>query len=257
VIGRTIAISVVLITTAVACGIPGSSGFEAVGRDDVPFGLADTTTTSTTTTLAPTTTVDATSTTAAIETSTTISTEPVDLFFVSGRQLQPVSITLSRPASPGQVLAALASGPSSFGEVGIGLRSVIPRRAEIGVVETGGVAEVDLPSGVFDVLNATDQRLLFGQIVLTLTRRPGIGQVRFTLAGDPTEVFTGSGDVREPGETVSEEDYLELTIGSTPTSSTTSTTTTTTTPSTTLPPSTVAVQAATTSDDPAATTGSG
>lgn len=228
-IRRTILLTGLLLgVVAAGCGIPDSSGFEPVGRNDIPFGLAETTTTSTT--LPPTTTIEATSTTAAIETSTTISTEPVELYFVSGSQLNPVSIALASPTTLSQVMAALLDGPPS-GDLGIGLRSVIPRHADITVSESAGVAEVDLPEGIFDDLTATDQRLLFGQIVLTMTRRPGIGQVRFTLDGEPTEVFTGSGDVRAPGETVSSDDYRELTTGATPTTSTSTTTTTTAPPS--------------------------
>jgi spore germination protein GerM len=245
VIRRTVLIAAGILVVAIAgCGIPDSSGFRPVNRDDIPFDLAETTTT--TTTLPPTTTIESTSTTAAIETSTTISTEPVELYFVSGSQLTPVSIALASPTTPSQVMAALLDGPPS-GDLGIGLRSVIPRGADITVGESAGVAEVDLPNGIFDTLTATDQRLLFGQIVLTMTRRPGIGQVRFTLDGEPTEVFTGSGDVRAPGETVSSDDYRELTTGAAPT--TTSTTTTTT-----APPS-IAPAAATVVDTVPATSG--
>jgi len=234
VIGRTILLGGVILAAAVAgCGIPESSGFEPIDQDDVPFGLSDTTTTSTT--LAPTTTIEATSTTAALEPTTTISVEQVELYFVSGTsQLKPaLRGGLSSPVTLSQVMAALVDGPPE-GDAGIGLRSVIPEAADITVTESGGVAEVDLPTGIFDDLSATDQRLLFGQVTLTMTRRPGIGQVRFTLGGEPTEVFTGGGDVRAPGDTVSFDDYFILTTGATPTTTTT-TTTTTTVPETVVP----------------------
>lgn len=244
-IGRTLLIGGVILGIVLAgCGIPESSDVQPVDEEDILFGLADTTSTTTTTTLPPTTSIAATSTTAALETTTTIGVETVELYFVSGGQLRPTfNVSLSIPVTLSQVMAALVAGPPA-GDPGIGIRTVIPAKADITVNESGGVAEVDLPEGIYDDLSPTDQRLLFGQITLTMTRRPGIGQVRFTLAGEPTEVFTGGGEVRAAGETVSSDDYRVLMAGASPTSTTT-TTTTTTVPETAVP-ATVAVDAGTT-----------
>ncbi|MGH9272128.1 MAG: hypothetical protein ACRDZ2_12740, partial [Ilumatobacteraceae bacterium] len=46
--------------------------------------------------------------------------------------------------------------------------------------------------------------------VLTLTRRPGIGQVQFSLEGEPLAVPGGDGVQTDPGESVSRVDYADL-----------------------------------------------
>lgn len=215
---RTLAIAGALLAITVACGVPGATGVQPVDRDDVPFGLADTTTTSTTsTTLPPTTTttiVEAPTTTLA-DTTTTIPIELVDIYFVAGSQLQGIETPLAAPPSLPQVLAALIEGPPA-GSLGTGLRTILPPGAGIDVVRENGVATVDLPTGIFEGITPNDQRLVFGQIVFTLSGRPNVGQVRFTENGEPMRVFLGDGNSTEPGEAVSIEDYTQLLTGSTP-----------------------------------------
>ncbi len=203
-----------------ACGLPADDRFEPIGAGDDRFGLAQTTVP--TTTLAPTTTIDATTTTALVTTST-IATELVQLYFITGRQL--TSITTPLPAEPalGQVMAALLEGPPEGG-LGTGLRTTLPVGADIFVSSSAGIATVDLPSGIFDSLEPSDQRLVFGQIVLTLTDRPGVGPVVFTLDGQQMRVFRGDASLTEQGESVSRDDYVVL-LSSAPATTTTSTTT--------------------------------
>lgn len=196
-----------------ACGVPDDSGFEQIDPADVPFGLNETTTT--TTTLAPTTSsappttvVDATTTT--VETSTTVApVEPVTLFFLTGREVVPTQRGLLSPASPPQVLAALVEGPPT-GEEAAGLRTALPAEMEMLVQVAEGVATVDLPPTFLDDVPGSEQRLAIAQIVLTLTRRGGVGQVRFTLGGEPQQVPRGQGDITSPGGTVSCDDYQNL-----------------------------------------------
>jgi hypothetical protein len=200
-----------------ACGLPADDRFEPIGADDDRFGLAQTTTPTTST--APTTTVDATTTTA-LATTSTIASEPVRLYFITGRQL--TSVVQALPAEPalGQVMAALLDGPPSGG-LGTGLRTTLPVGADINVTSGAGIATVDLPAGIFDSLEPSDQRLVFGQIVLTLTDRPGVGPVVFTLDGQRMRVFRGDASLPEQGESVSRDDYLGL-LSTAPTPTTTS-----------------------------------
>lgn len=217
-----------LATIAVAglagCGLPAEDSFQPISRDD-RFGLSQTTTPSTTT--APTTTVDATTTTALATTSTLVA-ELVKLYFITGRQLTGVPTPLALNPALGQVMAALLEGPPAGG-LGAGLRSALPAKVEISVVSEAGIATVDLPATIFETLDPLDQRLVLGQIVLTLTDRPGVGPVVFTIAGEPTRVYRGDASLTEPGQAVSRDDYVVLLTGAAA-APTTATTTTSTTP---------------------------
>jgi len=213
----------VAVVAAASCGIPESSDLEEIDPADLA-GLDETTTTTTTTTTTPPTTappppspetspVTAPSTTLGppIETTTTLATEQVQLYYLAGSQLVSVSQTLPSQPSLQQVLLSLESGPPT-GDVGVGLQSVVPAGLTNEVLEIGGVATVDVSEEVFDTIADTDQRAMFGQIVLTLTARPGVGQVRFTLADGQEElsVQKRSGELSEPGEAVSDVEFEPL-----------------------------------------------
>jgi spore germination protein GerM len=205
----------------VACGVPQASEFEQISGDDVQFGLDQTTTTSTST--IPPTTIDATSTTIAQTTTTEIPTELVQLYFVAGSQLNPVSQPLTSPVVPQRALSALQEGPPS--DIGLGLRTTIPEDADITVVRERGTAVIDLPADIFDNMPLRDQPLFFAQLVLTIGQLGGIGPVVFTLDGEPARAIRGTdGSTGEPGEAVTVDDYLGLLAGAPQT--TTSTTTT-------------------------------
>ena len=60
------------------------------------------------------------------------------------------------------------------------------------VTVTRGVATVDLTES-FNEISGSGQLAAFAQIVYTATARPGVGQVAFTLDGQPSEVLTGDG----------------------------------------------------------------
>lgn len=217
-----------IVATAVVltgCGLPDEDSFQPITRDD-RFGLSQTTTPSTT--AAPTTTVDATTTTALATTSTLVA-ELVELYFISGRQLTGVATPLPLNPALGQVMAALLGGPPEGG-LGTGLRSALPEDAEISVLSEAGIATVDLPATIFETLDPLDQRLMLGQIVLTLTDRPGVGPVVFTIAGEPTRVYRGDASLTEPGQAVSRDDYLVLLTGSAVATATTATTTSSSAP---------------------------
>jgi hypothetical protein len=207
---------VVLAVAAAACGTGGDDSLRQIDQE-VLGGLDETTTSTTTSTtipatvpLVPPSTVTGTPTTALP------TTEAVQLFFLDGNRLQPVTIQLAGQVSANRVITALLEGPPAD-ETGIGLRTVLPRSSRTvpdlvnSVVPSPlGYAEVDLSEAAFQLIDPADQRTAIGQIVLTLVKRPGIGQVRFTLDGEPMRVPRRDGLQSEPGEPVSMQDYESL-----------------------------------------------
>jgi spore germination protein GerM len=206
-----VAVAVATILTS-ACGVGGNGDLQQIGTDDL-VGLDQTTTSTTTTTstVAPTATMQQGTTTTIGVTTSTVDTEPVELYFVAGGALESVSQPLTRGVSLFRVLTALESGPPPP-EVGIGLTSDVPIGLTRIVTESGtGVATVDLVADVFeDIPGGVEQRRAIAQIVLTMTMRPGIGQVRFTLDGEPLQVPKLDNVLSDPGEPVARIDYESL-----------------------------------------------
>lgn len=189
-----------------ACSIPDDGAVQAVNPALIPYELNATTSS----TSAPSTTmpieIDISSSTAP---ETSVPVEVVNLFYVAGLQVVPISRLLLSPASAAQVLAALAEGVPP-GETAAGLRSALPTDFLTEVTVERGVARVNLPPTFLTDVPGAEQRLAIAQIVLSLTRRAGIGQVLFTSAGEPQSVPRGRGDLSEPGGTVACEDYANL-----------------------------------------------
>jgi spore germination protein GerM len=181
-----------------ACGLPNDDKYTAIQPGDLPFGIADTTTTSTTTTTIP----PATTTTAPEATTTTVPTQPVSLYFVLNGRLQPVTRSFPVPVTPQQVVNALEDGPLEQDQPP-GLRSAVPANSIGTVAVSGGVATVDISPAFVQPTTGTDQvpvpnvdqPLAFGEIVLTLTSLPGIGQVRFTVASQPQGALAADGSL--------------------------------------------------------------
>jgi spore germination protein GerM len=179
--------AVLLIAGVAACGVPTHQSAKKVEAKDVPFGLLD---------------KDSGATTSARS-----GEEAVTLFFARDGRLVPVSRPLKRPVTPEALLGALREGPTTA-EVAAGVRSALPAlRAFRSISLAGGTATVDLVPR-FTSLSSTDQLLALAQIVYTLTARPGIGQVRFTLQGASTEVPRANGSLTSAA--VSRDDYASL-----------------------------------------------
>ena len=193
----------------VACGVPRVSDFEQIEDDQIPYGLAETTTTRPPTTTTSTTRPPQTTTTLPQITTTTLALQDVRLYFLTGLQLVPIQRSLAAPATASQVLAALVEGPPS-GQLGVGLRTALPATDDIVVTLERGVATVDLPAGYVDQIPATEQRRAIAQIVLTLSVLPRASLVVFQQAGEALAVPRGRGDLSEPGEPVTFEDYEPL-----------------------------------------------
>jgi hypothetical protein len=218
---------------ASACGVPYSSDFSPLTSDEVPFGLDETTSTTSSTSLPPASTAPASTSTTTAETTTTLASETVEVLFVSGSNLVPVPVSFVGEATVDRVLQALVNGiPPGATD----LRAVIPPDTPIIGTKSSGVVTVELPGSIFEEMPRTDQRLVFGQIVLTLPGLRGVGLVRFLIDGEERGVaLAAQGETTKPGELVSMEDYVELLADYTP-PATTSTTSTTTTPPITATP---------------------
>ena len=133
--------------------------------------------------------------------------EVAALYFVDGDRLEPVFREVAEDASPEDVLLALADGPTSA-EARRGLTSAVPEATSIvGVTVSRGVATVDLAPSTSEV-RGDDQPLSVAQVVFTLTARPGIGRVAFTIDGEVSDVPDGSGALT--GDAVAREDYAAV-----------------------------------------------
>ena len=197
-----------LTALAVGCGVPtGDDTFEAVPSDEIPFGLDATSTTTSTTTTTTTTIPDAPETTTAPSTTTPIRLEPIELYFLSRGRLQPVPFELPSGFSADQVADVLEAGPPE----GLALDTLVEDGLIVSSQESRGVLAVDLDDVVFDRIDTTEQTEAIGQIVLTMIsslRR--VGQVTFTLGGEPIPVKKGNGLSSDVGEPLSYDDYAML-----------------------------------------------
>jgi hypothetical protein len=224
-----------LMLVVASCGL-GDSGFEELRDDDV-VAIANTTTTTTTTTttipVVPSSVAGATTTTTSTTTTTPIQTQPIELYWVvDDSRLQPLIIPLSEPSAE-LLIFRLEQGPPP-GEASVGLATRVPAGLVLDVSIARGIATVDLSGEVVDGMRRTDPPMAIAQIVLSLTRFPGIGQVLFTRDGVPFDVPLPPNDELSPfGEPVAYEDF-EILLVERPSS--TATTTTTTRPPDTVPP---------------------
>jgi hypothetical protein len=189
--------SVGLGAAATACGVPAHSRAERIDAGKVPFGLAAPSPTTTSSTIPPPD--------SGILTSGDI-TEGVTLYFPAGPHFVAVNRTLGAPLTLNAVVDALTKGPRPE-DLAASARSVIGEGDVERVTSRGGVAIVQL-GAKFPELPPSEQSLGVAQLVLTLTDRPGIGQVSFMLNGQPADVPRANGTLdRGP---LSHDDYAAL-----------------------------------------------
>lgn len=200
-----------LIFVISGCGVPNSSDVIEISQTDLPIELkVQATTTTTSTTTVP-------ESSSAKETGSTLAevlSEPVELYFISANRVLATTQSIVSPATTSQVLAALIAGPPS-GQDGSGLRSALPQNIDATITVTKGVATIDTTAQFLGELSPIDQRLAIAQLVLTFTRRPGVGQIIFSVDGEPVAVPRGRGDLAKPGSPVSFDDYSSLLIATT------------------------------------------
>jgi spore germination protein GerM len=194
--------SIWLVAVLSSCAVPSSGSYQQVSSADIPFGLD-----------APQTTIPQTSTTVPDSTSTEslpiAVSEPIDLFFISNSRIIKVQRNVASPANPSQALSSLVEGPSTSPEF-VGLRTALPTTFTATVDVTRGVAQVDATRAFLNSLSGLDQKLAIAQIVLTLTSRPGVGQVLFSVEGKFISVPRGRGDSVASGIAVTFDDYATL-----------------------------------------------
>jgi len=132
-------------------------------------------------------------------------TEQVSLCFLRDGRLVFVGQDLPPPVTLEAAVRALTAPPPAIRPP---VRTALTEPSIIREVRVlGGIARVDLFPTV-STLPADQQLLAVAQIVCTLTGRPGVGQVSFTLAGAPLSVPKGDGSlVTSP---VARDDYGAL-----------------------------------------------
>lgn len=176
----------VFVGALAGCGVPSDSDARVVDRDELPAGLVAPASTTTTPAAEP--------------------TQIIQLFYVRDNRLEPTIDEVPVNPTLNEVLAALVSGPDD--ELArAGYRSAIGGPEVVrGVSLSAGVATVDLTS-VYTQIPVGDQVFGLGEIVLTLTAQPGVGQVRFTLEGTAIEVPRADNTT---AAAVSRDDYTAL-----------------------------------------------
>lgn len=194
----TVLFSLILTIGTSACSVNSGSEFIEIDQREIPFELSAPETT------APTTTVP-------IAAQTTVAGavyETVNLYFIKNNQLFNVQLEIGRPTNPQNVFAALIAGLPDPAQSN--MTTLLPSNLTAIIDVQGGVANINLQSGILDALTTSQQRLAIAQISLTLTSQPGIGQVTFSVNGKPIGVPRGRGDIAAAGVPVAFDDYKML-----------------------------------------------
>ena len=200
-------IALFLTASIASCGVPRASEVMQLPQSELPTELnQQPTTTTTSTTVAEDASAKETQ-----QPSAEVLSEPVELYYISDDRLLATTQSIVSPATISQELAALVAGPPS-GDNGLGLRSALPISLNAEIDISKGVAQINTTAEFLTSLSPIDQRLAIAQLVLTFTRRPGVGQVIFTVDDQEVAVPRGRGDLAKPGTTVSFDDYSSLIV---------------------------------------------
>ena len=133
--------------------------------------------------------------------------ETAQLCFVRDHRLEVVAQPLAAPVSITDVVNALREIPITGAE----LRTTFGGEPLVGNIRLiSGVVHVDLLPAIAD-LGGDSQLLTVAELVCSLTARPGIGQVSFSLLGAPVEVPRADGSSTVGA--VSRDDYAALIDG--------------------------------------------
>ena len=176
----------VLALVAVACG-----GNDTIDAGPVPGRATDTTVEGAPTTTAPET---GSATTVPGQSS---STTDVSLWFVKGETLETVTRAVPRvPRIGAEAVKALLAGPTSA-ETRAGFTTAVPagtRFLDL-VIDGNGIAKVDLSRDFESGGGSLGLTLRLAQVTCTLAQFPTVKGVRFALAGELIDVFSGNGIV--------------------------------------------------------------
>jgi len=165
-------LAIALLCVLAGCGVPADPAPRDIPAEDVPFGLLDTTTT---TTSRPT------------------SRARVTVFLVKADRLAPVGRGLPAPASPVSVLAVVPAGPTpAEGGGQLAQRGNHRRHGGAGVRwDRHGDARPGLHRRP-----VREQILSLAQLVYTVTALGGVRGVQFTFEGRLAEVPTAQGSLK-------------------------------------------------------------
>lgn len=184
---RTVAALVGATLVVTACNVPTEDSAQRLSPDNVPFQLAETTTTNP-------------------DTPTTVAPDALVKVFLVGDDRLEVVTRVTTEATPDSVLALLAQGPTQS-ELNAGLRTaLVPDLARIVSVE-GDLITIDL-DGEFSAIAPTEQRLAIAQITFAMTQLAALNRVRFLVAGEPASVPRGDGTTTD--SPVAAADYSEF-----------------------------------------------
>ena len=186
-------VCVVLTFAAAGCGIGGSDHVE-----EVDPGLLGELNEPTSTSTPPASSEPTTSSSMPEGPTTTVEMERIRLYFIQGSELVYYDSVVPENAELRRRIDLLDEVPAELAEAGV--RTALPPELVRGVARWG-------TDGV------TDQRLMVGQLVLTLTGQPGIARVDFTRDGAPLAVFLRANTLGRPGEPVRRGDYDVLLAG--------------------------------------------
>jgi spore germination protein GerM len=178
-----------LLVVLAACGVGAQDQAEPLS--DVPFGLLD-----------PQASEPA-------DNAEPVTGPAVQIYLIDPTQrLTPVERRVEEGEVPlSSVIDELLDGPTRA-ELRQGLTTAFPDDEGVQAAElVGGVASVDLDEQ-FTLLDGPTQRVAIAQIVLTLTARPGVGRVAFSLEGQPIDIPRGDGTL--VAGSVSRDAYREL-----------------------------------------------
>lgn len=142
----------------------------------------------------------------------------VELWFVDDTTLAPVNRTTPRPLTPEDKIRALEAGPTAT-ELAQGLRTAVTSvDPEVPLVQTAESAGIAVNVGdqevavvlnpEFDSLPASEQSLILGQVVMTLTSQAGSSVVFVNETGTPVGVPLPNG--RLTSGPVTSADYSAL-----------------------------------------------
>ena len=181
-----VALAATVLVVASGCAVRAQSHAQIHDDDDVPFGLLD---------------ADAAP---LLATTVPEGSGSVSLCFVEDDHLIVTETRLSAPIEPRSVVRALSEPARSGTTAG---RTAVTAGLLGSVEVRGGVARVDVRPAINE-LSGDEQLLAVAQVVCTLSGRPGIGQVSFTLEGTPVEVPREDGSLTS--SPVSRDDYADL-----------------------------------------------
>lgn len=155
------------------CGVPTDRGVEHADPESVPFGLLE---------------PDREETAVLPQGGSAI-----DVFFFHAGEQRLIPVTRRVDAGDTTtVIRELEAGPSAA-ESSLGLQSsLIDVEVVDGVSVEGGIATVDLLAAFTD-LSGAEQLTAVAQLVFSLTDRPGVGRVAFTLDGETVAVRRADG----------------------------------------------------------------